>query len=73
VMMRTTALCAAACPLAEAHYHSKKMKVPGLTEMYGGKDVGPTCGFAASPEVGPGDINGTLQTGYPCIHALSWD
>jgi hypothetical protein len=44
--------------------------------------VGPTCGFAASPEVGLGATVGTLQTGYPtyklqvktksktCIHAL---
>jgi hypothetical protein len=29
-----------------------------------GKDIGPTCGFAASPEVGSGVTVGTLQTGY---------
>jgi hypothetical protein len=37
------------------------------------KDAGPTSGFATSPEVGPGDIVGTLQTGYPRIQALSQD
>jgi hypothetical protein len=26
--------------------------------------IGPTCGFAASPEVGPGASVGTLKTGY---------
>jgi hypothetical protein len=37
------------------------------------KDVDPTHGFTASPGVGPGATVGTLQTGYPCIQALSQD
>jgi hypothetical protein len=37
------------------------------------KDVGPTHGFTASPKVGPGATIDTLQTGFPCIQALSWD
>jgi hypothetical protein len=36
-----------------------------------GKDASPTCGFAASPRVGPGANVGTLKIGYPCIQALS--
>jgi hypothetical protein len=35
--------------------------------------VGSTCGFAASPEEGPGATVDTLQTGYPYIQALSQD
>jgi hypothetical protein len=51
------------CLLAEAHYHSKHRE----------KDVGPTYGFAASPEVGPGTTVGTLQTGYRRLQASSQD
>jgi hypothetical protein len=36
-----------------------------------GKGIGPTYGFTASPEVGPGATVGTLQTGYPCVQDLS--
>jgi hypothetical protein len=39
----------------------------------GRRRVGPTCGFVASPEVGPGATVGTLQTGYPFIRASSQD
>jgi hypothetical protein len=53
----------AMCLLAEAHYHSKRRE----------KDVGPTYGFAASPEVGPGTTVGTLQTGYRRLQASSQD
>jgi hypothetical protein len=35
--------------------------------------IGPTCGFAASPEVGPGASIGTLKTGYPHTQALTQD
>ena len=28
---------------------------------------GPTCGFVASPEAGPGASVGTLQLGYPLL------
>jgi hypothetical protein len=38
-----------------------------------GKDVGPTCGFTASPGVGSGDTVGTLNTGYPRVQAPSQD
>jgi hypothetical protein len=31
----------------------------------GRRKVGPTCGFATSPEVGPGTNVGTLKTRYP--------
>jgi hypothetical protein len=37
------------------------------------KDIGPTRGFAASPRMGPEAIIGTLETGYPRIHALRQD
>jgi hypothetical protein len=33
----------------------------------GKKDVGSTCEFAASPELGLEATVGTLQIGYPCI------
>jgi hypothetical protein len=36
-----------------------------------GKDIGPTCRFAASLEVGPGATIRSLQTGYPCAQDLS--
>jgi hypothetical protein len=36
-----------------------------------GKRIGPTSGFTASPDVGPGAIVGTLQTGYPCAQDIS--
>jgi hypothetical protein len=36
-------------------------------------DVDSTCGFTASPEVGPRATIGTLQTGYPRIPASSRD
>jgi hypothetical protein len=39
----------------------------------GRQKIGPTCGFAASPEVGSGASIGTLKTGYPHIQALSQD
>jgi hypothetical protein len=32
-----------------------------------GKDVGPTHGFATSPEVGPGATVDILRTGYPHV------
>jgi hypothetical protein len=35
------------------------------------KGIGPTCGFTASPKVGPGATIGTLQTEYPCAQDLS--
>jgi hypothetical protein len=38
-----------------------------------GKNVGPTRGFTASPEVGPRATVGTLQTGYPRVYALGQD
>jgi hypothetical protein len=34
------------------------------------KGIGSTCGFVASPEVGPGVTVGTMQTGYPCAQDL---
>jgi hypothetical protein len=35
------------------------------------KGISPTCGFTASPKVGPGANIGTLQTEYPCAQDLS--
>jgi hypothetical protein len=35
------------------------------SKLHEGKDIGSTCGFAASLEVGPGATVGTLQTEYP--------
>jgi hypothetical protein len=39
--------------------------------LCGERDVGPTYGFTASPEVGSGATIGTLQTGYLHVQALS--
>jgi hypothetical protein len=39
----------------------------------GRQRVSPTCGFVASPEMGPGATVGTLQTMYPYIQASSQD
>jgi hypothetical protein len=39
----------------------------------GRRRVGPTCGFTASPEVGPRATVDTLQTGYPYTQASSQD
>jgi hypothetical protein len=39
----------------------------------GRQKIGPTCGFAASPKVGPVASVDTLKTGYPRIQALSED
>jgi hypothetical protein len=54
------------------HYH---FKIPTYKTQKGymGKDVGPTRGFVASPEVGPGATIGTLRIGYPRVQALSQD
>jgi hypothetical protein len=41
------------------------------SKLHGVKDIGPTCGFAASPKVGLGVTVGTLQTKYPYAHNLS--
>jgi hypothetical protein len=49
------------------------MKQKGQGNFVGRRTVGPTYGFAASPEVGPGAFVGTLQTGYPRIQASSQD
>jgi hypothetical protein len=42
-----------------------RYKVP--KKQRGKRDVGPTHGFTASPEVGPGATVGTLQTSYPRV------
>jgi hypothetical protein len=36
-----------------------------LEELHGKKDVGPTCGFAASPEVGLGVLSVPLRPSTP--------
>jgi hypothetical protein len=47
------------CLKEEAHYHSNSQD--GILEkLHGERDVGPTCGFIASPEVGSGATVGTL-------------
>jgi hypothetical protein len=49
--------------MAEAHYNTNSQD--RISEkLCGERDVGPTYGFTASPEVGPGVTIGTLQTGY---------
>jgi hypothetical protein len=52
-----------------------RFKIPTYKTQKGcmGKDVGPTRGFVASPEVGPGATVGTLRTGYPRVQAPSQD
>jgi hypothetical protein len=48
-----------------------RYKVP--KKQRGKRDVGPTRGFTASPEVGPGATVGTLQTRYPRVQVLGQD
>jgi hypothetical protein len=56
----------------DKHYQSNRQgKI--LEELRGKKDVGPTCGFAASLEVGLGATVDTLQTGYLCVYASRED
>jgi hypothetical protein len=55
------------CTTTSESQHIKTQKVAR------GKDVGPTHGFASSPEVGPGATVGTLRTGYPRVQASSQD
>jgi hypothetical protein len=51
-------------PIAKMKFHKS---------YAGKKEVGPTYGFAASREVGPGATVDTLQTRYPRIQASSQD
>jgi hypothetical protein len=44
-----------------------------LEKLRGEKDVGPTYGFTASPEVGSGGHCRYLQTGYPRVYASGRD
>jgi hypothetical protein len=60
------------CPMVEAHYHTNSQGRV-LEKLHWEKDVGPTCGFTASPEVGPGATIGTLHTGFPRVHASGQD
>jgi hypothetical protein len=55
----------ATCSLVVAHYHSNRQDKISEKAVWGKKDVGPTCGFAASTEVGPRATVGTMQTGFP--------
>jgi hypothetical protein len=53
-----------ACPMAEAHYHTNSQDQ--ISEMLcGERDVGPTCAFTTSPDMGPGATIGTMQTEHP--------
>jgi hypothetical protein len=54
------------CAKEEEHYHSNSQD--GISEkLRGERDVGPTCGFTTSSEVGSGATIGTLQNRYPRI------
>jgi hypothetical protein len=65
-------LDADACPMVEAHYHiNNQHRI--LEKLHGETDVGPTCGFIASPEVGQGATVGTMQTGHPHVQASKQD
>jgi hypothetical protein len=50
-----------------------RLRIPMYKTQEGctGKGAGPTHGFAASPEVGPGATVITLKTGYPRVQASS--
>jgi hypothetical protein len=53
-----------ACPMVEVHYHINSQD--RISEkLHGKKDVVPTCGFTASPEVGPRATVGTLLDRVP--------
>jgi hypothetical protein len=71
----TAASCADHGPL-RIHWHrttTSKFQDTISRKAAREKDVDPTCGFAASPEVGPGTTIGTPQTGYPRVQAPSQD
>jgi hypothetical protein len=53
------------------HTTASKYQGTKLRKAAWKKDVGPTFGFTASPEVGPRATVGTLQTGYPRLQAVS--
>jgi hypothetical protein len=48
----------------------QNLQVQISSKVAQGKCIGPTCGFVASPEVGPRVTVGTLQTRYPCVQDL---
>jgi hypothetical protein len=58
--------------LVGPHYRVEILRYK-IQESSARKDVGPTRGFAATSEVGPGATVSTLPTGYPCIQALNQD
>jgi hypothetical protein len=53
-----------------SHAITSKLLSTNIIKATQGKCIGPTYEFIASAEVGPGDIVGTLQTGYPCAQDL---
>jgi hypothetical protein len=55
--------------MAEAHYYNRQDE--NSEKLHGEKEVGPTCGFTASPEVGLEATVSTLQTEYPRMQASS--
>jgi hypothetical protein len=70
-------------PMIEAHCHTNSQDlISEKKKLLGEKDVGPTCGFTASPKVGPGPLliscepstlTYMLQAktkGKACTHAL---
>jgi hypothetical protein len=58
--------------MAESHYHTNSQDRI-LEKLRGEKDVGPTCGFTTSPEVGLRATVSTLHTRYPRVQASSQD
>jgi hypothetical protein len=58
--------------MAEVHYHTNSQDWVSEKPCRE-NDVGPTCGFIAFAEVGPGATVDFLQTGYPHIHASGQD
>jgi hypothetical protein len=65
-------LSAATRSLTGAHYHFNRQDHIS-EEPHGERDVGPTYGFLASPEVGPRATVSIPQTGYPHVQTSSQD
>jgi hypothetical protein len=58
---------AVTCPRRQGRTTDSTAKVKFQKSWAGKRYVGPTCGFAASPEVGPGPTIDILQTRYTYV------
>jgi hypothetical protein len=73
--MSSTSVVAATGPATSTPQWGRRQRLLALMVGAPGSSapIGPTCGFAVSPNVGSGASVGTLKIGYPRIQALSQD